>query len=563
MSEASENARGRELGGNPGGVSKDQLRMIVQLPTRPGNPVGGAVTLRDYQTAALDAVDAALARGIRRQLISLPTGAGKTVIFADLIRRRSGRALVLAHRDELISQARDKIETALPGAEVGMVKASRDEVDAQVVVASVATVSRDGRLARLADSGRFATIVVDEAHHAAADSYRRVIGALDTELLVGVTATPDRSDGLGLDGVFQEIVYEKSMTDLIEAGYLCDLRATQVAIDADFGALGVRAGDIIESQAAAMLVAANAPDVVAEAVAEHAADRCILVFTPSVALAEATAVAMTGRGIPTSALSGETPEEERRQILRDLRSGALQAVVNCAVLTEGFDEPRVDCVVIARPTKSRALYTQMVGRGTRTYPGKRDALILDLVGATMRHDLVSLADLVGVDADEVRRSGVRQAVAEAKAAAEAVAAEGRLVAATVQLFTERPANWIPIAGRRHALPLGDAGTVVLTPRFGDRWDVVLIPSDQSARVRVIADAQDLSWATGIAESLAREAGAVALVARGAGWRGDPATDKQRKMLRQLGGGARDISTKGQAADAITAAIAVKRLESEA
>jgi ATP-dependent helicase IRC3 len=193
--------------------------------------------LRPYQEEALDAIVAAEARGIRRPLLALPTGTGKTVVFAHLIRQRGGRSLVLVHRDELIWQAAEKLQVIAPEVELGIVKAARDEVDAPCVLASVQTLSRETRLARLPQV--FQTVIVDEAHHGVAETYRRVLTAVGTfeangPLTVGVTATPMRGDYVGLDAVFQEIVYQKSILEMILAGYLADLRGVQVGLQVDF-----------------------------------------------------------------------------------------------------------------------------------------------------------------------------------------------------------------------------------------------------------------------------------------------------------------------------------------
>ena len=207
-------------------------------------PVSPSLALRPYQRDALTAIEQGHTDGIRRPLVALPTGTGKTVIFSHLLRRRPGRALVLAHRDELIEQAADKLRAVGgTGVEPGIVKAERDEHDRPLVVASVQTLARPGRLSRLARD--FATIVVDEAHHAAADSYRRILmnlGAFgpDGPLVVGFTATPERGDKLGLDAVFQHIVYRQDILPMIEQGYLVDLRAVQVRLAANLDRVTVR-----------------------------------------------------------------------------------------------------------------------------------------------------------------------------------------------------------------------------------------------------------------------------------------------------------------------------------
>lgn len=204
-------------------------------PPPPVPGLAGGIRLRDYQEQALAAVTAAESNGTRRQMLVMPTGSGKTVVFAALIRERKTRALVLAHRDELIEQAVDKIRSVIPGATIGVVKAERNDHWAPIVVASVQTLARPKRLAPMT-ARPFGVVICDEAHHGAAKSYRDVFGALGCgdpwgPLLVGVTATPDRSDRVRLDDVFGEIVFEVGLLDLIGKGYLCDIRAVRVQIE--------------------------------------------------------------------------------------------------------------------------------------------------------------------------------------------------------------------------------------------------------------------------------------------------------------------------------------------
>ncbi|HKW92682.1 MAG TPA: DEAD/DEAH box helicase [Methylomirabilota bacterium] len=514
------------------------------MPTTATPPLA----LRAYQIEALEAVEQAEARGIRRQVLALPTGCGKTVIFAELIRRRSGRALVLVHRDELLQQASEKLTVV--GLPAGVVKAERDEVGEQVVVASVQTLSRAARLDRLPLG--FRTVVVDECHHAAADSYRRILERVESSapppLVLGVSATPERADGVPLEGF--QVVYRRQLREMIAAGYLSDLRAVQVRLaSADYRLLHTRAGDFIDAEAEALLLDANAPEYAVQAYLAHAKDRRALVFTPTVKVAHAMADVFASAGVPAATIDAETPSDERRDILASFRRGPLRVVANCAVLTEGFDEPLIDCVIVARPTRSRVLYTQMVGRGTRKLPVKDDCLIVDLVGATDRHDLMTVDKVLGVSARTLRHRGAVAAIAEQDAQAAGRAATGRLVAQAVDLFARRPMHWIR-AGGRFALSLGTAGTLVLLP-VGTGWRAVVRSRDG---VKVLGDGLPLEYAQGTAEDFARRAGAGTLVDPAAPWRAAPATDRQLAALKRRGVSSRPGLTKGEASDLLAAAF---------
>lgn len=513
------------------------------------------LALRPYQEAALEAVSQAEARGVRRPLVALPTGTGKTIVFAALARQRGGRALILAHRDELIQQAADKMMMVDPAAEVGIVKAERDEHSAPTVVASVQTLARPARLARLRPDLR--TVVVDEAHHATAETYGRIlehVGAYRGDggpLTLGVTATPERADGTPLADVWEEIVYRAEILTMIRQGYLADLRAVRVQLEADLDAVHTRHGDLVTGELEDALLDAGAPRHAADAYLEHAKGRKALAYTPTVRLAHETAEAMQDRGIAAEALDGTTPLDERRAILGRLRTGETRAVANCGVLTEGFDEPSVDCILIARPTKSRPLYTQMIGRGTRPHPGKRDCLIIDLVGCTSRHQIVMAHDLFGVEPSAV---GDGETLGEAVARIEGEReAEGRLVAKTVDLFASRELHWIESDSRRFVLSLGDAGLLVLWTRDLQSWTAEHVTRDRQRSE--IVTGLDLGYAQGCAEDYARGLGAGALVSRTARWRREPATEKQVAALRRWRVPIREGLTRGEASDLLTAAIA--------
>ena len=281
----------------------------------------------------------------------------------------------------------------------------------------------------------------------------------------------------------------------IRAGYLSDLRGLSVEVDAlDLDAVKVSRGDYQAGDAGAAMSAAGAPATIAAAVLEHAAERRTLVFTPTVQTAVETRDQMRHRGIRAEAVSGDMDLGERRSILRRFSTGEVQAVVNCMVLTEGYDEPRVDCVVVARPTKSRALYTQMIGRGTRRHPDKVDCLVLDVVGATAEHDLVTVPSLFGLP-DRQRRKlsdgerGVADLVAEHER--ELIAA-GRLKAEEVELFGQlrEAMSWVPThhegERRRYTLGIGDDRLLVLAQLDADdpaSWAVQLQGPDPDAPKR--------------------------------------------------------------------------------
>ncbi len=358
--------------------------------------------LRPYQREAIDAVLRARRAGTRRLVVCLPTGSGKTVIFAELARLARRPVLVLAHRAELVQQARDKIARALQDEDAVAVEQA-DQVaasEARVVVASIRSL-RPERLDRLCASHDFGLVVYDECHHAPAEDNQRVLralGAFDagwTGTLLGFTATTARGDGQGLDAVFEQVVYTRSLPDMIADGYLARLRGLRIATAADLRGVTAGRGDFDVEELAEAVDIEDRNALVARSIQELARDRRTVVFCVTVRHAIHLARALNALGIRAGVVHGNLEKTARARVLRDLATGRLDAVTNVGVLTEGFDEPSISCVAMARPTRSEGLYAQCVGRGTRLAPGKTDCLVLDFVDAS-ELDLVSLPSLAGL-----------------------------------------------------------------------------------------------------------------------------------------------------------------------
>lgn len=540
-----------------------------------------APALRDYQIEALQRIAKAEARGVRRQLGVAATGLGKTVIFCALGREMGVRTLVVAHRDELIEQAVTSIRTWWPDADVGVVKGERDEVHARVVVASVQTLARPARLARLLaptllGDAPFGLVVIDEAHHAAADSYRKVMHALrcdepDGPLLLGVTATPDRGDGKGLVDLFDEVTFTNDIKWGIARNYLCDLKGLRVKLDVDMRGLKVTAGDYNQGQAGQMLEDSDAPNLIVKAWNLHAKGRRTLVFTPTVATAEAVADEFRDHGVKAATVNGAMPMDERRETLAAFHRGDIDVIANCMVLTEGYDEPRVDCIVVARPTKSRALYTQMVGRGTRIHPEKGDCLVIDVVGATEMHDLVTIPSLFGIERKESIYDDDKSVTEALHEQIERHQVEGRLLATEAELFSKVRAGklaWVtvhrPGEARRYELGMGNAGYLVMVEMHTDHWRAGRgwREADGQWRKQVVIDDVPLDMAQGVLEDLARKMGAQALTDVDAKWRAKRPSLAQREFAEKLGIEIPPGATKGDVSDLINTRVGQRRAAKE-
>lgn len=531
------------------------------------------IELRDYQQEAVQAVDAALDRGVRKQLMVLPTGGGKTIVFSAISQARQARPiLILAHRDELLSQAREKLVSVAPelAMSCGLVKAKSNDVNAPVVIASIQTLARRSRLDQLPTT--FGTVIIDEAHHAAADSYQRVIDHVaDADLVLGVTATPERHDGKPLEDTFDELVFAKSIEEMIREGYLVPPVGKRISVDVDLSQVKVTAGDFQGEALASALEEAGTPAEVLAAYLEHGEDRKTLVFAPTVAMAHHMADVFKGAGLSAEALDGETPKLERDGILNRLKTGETNIVCNVGVLTEGFDEPSVSCVILAAPTKSRSKYTQIIGRGLRLHPAKKDCLILDVAGASDDLSIESLPTLFGLrellDGENVIDALERQAEEDAARRireleeADAMAAEE---AAEQERKRKRRANSIEFFGRdrmhwtvvndRWTIAFGNDQTLVIWPENSDdRFAVLFLFKDEEGqdRCRILARGLDFGYAQGVVEESIRRAGRQVLADTKAGWRSDPISQGQRKYLYRLGQPM--VETKGEAADLITQA----------
>ncbi len=362
-------------------------------------------TLRPYQKEAIDAVLAARRSGTRRMVVNLPTGAGKTVIFSHLAKLARREVLVLVHREELLAQAREKLEQALGDTRVVAIERGAESAPshAGILVCSIRSLHEE-RLARLLRGRDIGLVIYDECHHAAAEDNKRVLrqlGAFDADwsgTLLGFTATTERGDGVGLDEVFERIVYSRTLPQMIEDGYLVKLRGYRIATSADLRGLSGAGLDFADEELAEAVDIEERNALVARSIQELARDRRTIAFCVTVGHAKNLARSLNALGVPAGIVYGAMPKDARALALEEFRSGRTQVLTNVGVLTEGFDDPGVSCVAMARPTRSSGLYAQCVGRGTRLFPGKTDCLILDFVDLS-NLSLCTLPSLFGLPKD--------------------------------------------------------------------------------------------------------------------------------------------------------------------
>lgn len=352
--------------------------------------------LRPYQEEARQKVQEEWESGKKRTLLVLPTGTGKTIVFSKIIEdrvRKGERVLVIAHRGELLEQASDKLYKST-GLKTATEKAEQTSLGSfyRVVVGSVQTMQREKRLNQFPPE-YFDTIVIDEAHHAISDGYQRVLQHFEDANVLGVTATPDRGDMRNLGSYFESLAYEYSLPEAIKSGYLNPIKALTIPLKLDLSNVKQQAGDFSTKD----LGTALDPylEQIAEEMKKQCFDRKTVVFLPLVKTSQKFRDILNQHGFKAAEVNGESGDRE--QVLKDYEEGKYNVLCNSMLLTEGWDCPSVDCVIVLRPTKVRALYSQMVGRGTRLAPGKKELLLLDFLWHTERHELCHPANLIATD----------------------------------------------------------------------------------------------------------------------------------------------------------------------
>ena len=358
--------------------------------------------LRPYQQEAREAIFEQWDGGVLKTLLVLPTGCGKTIVFAKVTEdcvRRGDRVLILAHRGELLEQAADKIRQST-GLGCAVEKAEETCMGSwfRVVVGSVQTMMREKRLGQFPED-YFQTIIIDEAHHCISDSYQKVLNHFSSAKILGVTATPDRGDMRNLGSYFESLSYEYTLPKAIKEGYLSSIKALTIPLKIDMTGVGVQAGDFKASDISTALD----PYLqgIAQEMEKYCKDKKTVVFLPLVKTSQKFRDLLNAHGFRAAEVNGDS--QDRSEVLEAFDRGEYNVLCNSMLLTEGWDCPSVDCVVVLRPTKVRSLYCQMVGRGTRLSPGKDHLLLLDFLWHTERHELCHPASLICQDEEVAKK----------------------------------------------------------------------------------------------------------------------------------------------------------------
>jgi superfamily II DNA or RNA helicase len=515
------------------------------------------IALRDYQKECVETVLNESKAGVKRQLITLPTGAGKTVVMSAIAKELNQRTLVLAHREELISQAVEKFKLFWPGVSIGVCMAERDEIACQVVIGSVQSCSRPKRLARLKEQG-FSVLFIDEAHHTTADSYQVIINELgfakeSTKLLIGVTATPQRSDKQGLGETFDKITFSRSIGTMIKAGYLSPVHGRKILTSFVLQKMRTSNGDFAIED---LDEAVNTPErnaFIAEKYQAYAPNRKAVAFCVDVRHCQDLAEAFRKRGINSQAVWGDMGGDERKNALEGLKSGRIQVATSCGVLIEGFDEPSISAIVMARPTKSKSLYTQSVGRGLRLYPGKDCCLVMDFTDRG--HNLDSIMTLNSMIPEalnvEERQEGEAEEIDKTPKIEvwDEVDKEFDILGCARFL-------WIQIGDGQWSLLDDEKREIVMSPS-GDGYVATLyFPLGLSSQI--VTTPLPLEYCSGVCEDYARRNLKIAFADTKAPWMSYPAqpTQGQRDFLAKNNAW-REGMSKADASLAIRKSIAIK------
>lgn len=349
--------------------------------------------LRPYQAEAKAAVFEQWDKGTLKTLLVLPTGCGKTIVFAKVAEdcvRQGYRVLILAHRGELLEQAADKIKKST---NLGCATEKAEQTCLgswfRITVGSVQSMQREKRLSQFSED-YFNVIIIDEAHHCISDGYQKVLKHFPSAKVLGVTATPDRGDMRNLGEFFESLAYEYTLPKAIREGYLSPIKAMTIPLQLDLSGVSIQSGDFKAGDIATALD----PYLhqIADEMMKYCRDRKTVVFLPLVKTSQKFKEILDEKGFKAAEVNGES--KDRAEVLEAFDKGEYNVLCNSMLLTEGWDCPSVDCVIVLRPTKVRSLYSQMVGRGTRLCEGKSHLLLLDFLWHTERHELCHPADLI-------------------------------------------------------------------------------------------------------------------------------------------------------------------------
>lgn len=533
------------------------------------------ISLRPYQQEALDAINTFYDKGIKKQLIVLPTGAGKTIVFSHLplIKKDVLPMLVLAHREELLDQAKTKIGWSNPELSIDIEQGDKHAGHTDIVVASVPTLGRaESKRIEKYPKDYFKSIVIDEAHHASAPTYRRILDYFNSDFVLGVTATPQRSDNTRLTDVFDDVVYYKTIQDLIEDGFLCSLVGYRVKTTTDISSVASHDGDYVASQLEDAINNPTRNAAIVSAYNNLVPDSKAIVFCAGVKHANDLASSFTSSQITTEVILGSTPSDVRSDILQRFKEGSVKVLVNVGVLTEGFDEPTIQTIILARPTRSNLLYTQIVGRGTRLSEDKPHCTIIDIADTTRGKKPIGLPSLLGLPPDfnlegkDLVEVAKQYKELESYCPGEAVRVlspeDIELAYKRIDLFMPPPPNefiqqysrfvWAEISDNVYHLGIDSSNSLRIYLDPIGRWTAqYFYRKDGILQDIILAHLDTMQEAFSRSDKWIINNFNTTLIDSSASWRADSPTDAQKKLLKRIGIPLTADMTKGIASQIIS------------
>lgn len=540
----------------------------MRLPAR--KKVVLVITLRDYQLAAKAAVSRDFDAGHTAVGVSLPTGVGKSKIMASLVQdiyAKGLRSVTLLHRDTLVAQFAEHLAEVVPASAIGMVKAGKNDVNAPVIVASIHTLRSDARLSQLVPPH---LTVVDEAHVSVSDGYLRYYDHVGISAgrahAVGFTATWMRNDRRGLGDVWQKISYKRSLKWAVDHGHLVPPVTYQLGGDLDLSGVRIGAdGDYTDKAAEAAVMVEDLQETVVEGYRKMATGRSAVLFAPTMESARYFGCALTESGVSVGEIFATTSKAARRYTFSQFDRGAIQVLITCTALAEGWDAPRCDAVLCVRPTRSAGMFVQQVGRALRPWPGKTDALVLDFVGVTDDKSIVAHIDLSETPESRPREESICRRCSSIPCECEA--GEGDAPISTqylakkisgvheVDLFAGTRARWLRT---QHGVPfVATRESLYFLAQHDATWSVGRCPS------RTLVGCEWVAW--GLSSEDALDAGSdIAIAAdpsiadKKASWRRGMPNDRQIEYALSLGI-ATDGLNKSRLSDEISTVIASRVL----